>query len=133
MLSGVLLLCLVMIVLALCTSPSIDQYRPLRKLIEPVNQFQGRWMGDDHIQLNFDAVDGGTLVLSKPTRRITFTYRRDRLGDQHVATVTRTSSENVLPRNTQFSLNARSSGELFVKRAKETPEGIIDLKFERSN
>lgn len=109
--------------------------RGLRKLIEPANQFEGRWTGENNgrIQLTFDAVDGGILILSQPKRRITFRYRRDRLGDQHVATVTRTSSETMLPRNTQFVLNARTSGELSVKRARETPEGIVDLKMEREN
>lgn len=82
-----------------------------RKLIEPANPFQGTWSiwSSKTISIQFKPDETGQFG------GVHFTYTRDFAvkPSRHIAVVTSSSDESILPLQREFSINPRDSGVMF--------------------
>lgn len=126
---------LILTLLALITSlislnTNRETYLAGAKLIEPANQFEGRWVGEDNlytkeIRAQFDGVDEGVVWIDKAP--IQFKYQRSTQGEYtRLATITRSAKESIVPVGSVFRINARDSGYMYMTKFQE-PE----IRFRR--
>lgn len=107
-----------------------ETYLAGAKLIEPANQFEGRWVGEDNlytkdIRAQFDGVDEGVVWIEK--HQIPFKYQRSTQGEYtRLAAITSSAKESIVPVGSVFRINARDSGYMYMSKFQE-PE----IRFRR--
>lgn len=125
----IIILIIVSLILSLVTVCR-ETYLAGAKLIEPANQFEGRWVGEDNlytkdIRAQFDGVDEGVVWIEK--HQIPFKYQRSTQGEYtRLATITSSAKESIVPVGSVFRINARDSGYMYMSKFQE-PE----IRFRR--